>query len=166
MIRRKVMMAIRDRQLLETDTQKTTMRTTMNERYAVSELKPRITLTAEDHNRLSALASAASARMPDLASALADELDRANIVATGRQPQDVVRMRSDLEFRDDLSGKVQTVTLVYPEEADIAQGKISVLTPVGTALIGLTIGEPITWRTRAGELKRLTVLKVRDPEHA
>ena len=96
-----------------------------------------------------------------IAALVADELDRANVLATGRQPQNVVRMRSDVEFRDDVSGKVQTVTLVYPDEADIAQGKISVLTPIGTALIGLTIGEPITWRTRSGELRCLTVLKVR-----
>jgi regulator of nucleoside diphosphate kinase len=138
----------------------------MKERYAPSELKPPITLTAEDHNRLSALAGAAAARMPEIASALADELDRAIVLSKGRRPQNVVRMRSEVEFRDDVSNKVKTVKLVYPDEADIAQGKISVLTPIGTALIGLGTGEPITWRTRSGELKRLTVLRVRDPSPA
>ena len=67
---------------------------------------------------------------------------------------------------DDTTGKVQTVTLVYPEEADISQGKISILTPIGTALIGLHAGHSITWETRSGELRRLTVLQVREPQLA
>jgi regulator of nucleoside diphosphate kinase len=69
-----------------------------------------------------------------------------------------------VEFRDDMTGKVQTVTLVYPGDADISQGRISVLTPIGTALIGLGVGDSITWETRIGELRQLTVLKIREPE--
>jgi regulator of nucleoside diphosphate kinase len=53
------------------------------------------------------------------------------------------------------------VTLVYPEHADISQRKISVLTPVGTALIGLQTGHSITWKTLGGEVRQLTVLSVR-----
>lgn len=126
--------------------------------------RPRITLTAEDHGRLSTLASAASERVQDAASALGEELDRAHVLARGRQPDGIVRMGSEVEFRDDTSGKVRVVMLVYPHQADIGQGKISVLTPVGTALIGLPAGASITWRTRSGELKHLTVLQVREPE--
>jgi regulator of nucleoside diphosphate kinase len=55
------------------------------------------------------------------------------------------------------------VTLVYPAEADIAEGRISVLTPVGTALIGLRAGQSITWRTRDGRKQVLTVLRVTPP---
>lgn len=128
------------------------------------ELRPRLTLTAEDFGRLSTLARAAAERMPDAASALGDELERARVLARGRRPTSFVGMGSEVEFRDDATGKVQSVKLVYPDEADIAQGKISVLTPVGTALIGLPAGASITWRTRAGELRRLTVLQVRAPE--
>jgi regulator of nucleoside diphosphate kinase len=51
---------------------------------------------------------------------------------------------------------------VYPEEADIARGKVSVLTPVGTALIGLQTGQSITWETPSGEVRQLTILAVRD----
>jgi regulator of nucleoside diphosphate kinase len=58
---------------------------------------------------------------------------------------------------------VQTVTLVYPQEADISKGRISVLTPIGTALIGLPVGKSIDWTTRTGETKRLTVLKACAP---
>lgn len=75
-------------------------------------------------------------------------------------------MGCQVEFRDDTTGKVQTVTLVYPGEADIAQGKISVLTPIGAALIGLRAGHSISWETRSGDIKRLTVLTVREPSPA
>jgi regulator of nucleoside diphosphate kinase len=61
---------------------------------------------------------------------------------------------------------VQTVALVYPNEADISKGRISVLTPIGTALIGLPVGKSIDWTTRAGDTKRLTVLQVREPAGA
>ncbi|ACL57750.1 nucleoside diphosphate kinase regulator [Methylobacterium nodulans] len=124
--------------------------------------KPRIKMTVEDHERLSALAAAAQDRMPDVASCLADELDRAQIVAgRGRLPP-FVRMGCQVEFRDDTTGRVQIVTLVYPGEANIEQGKISVLTPIGAALIGLSTGQSITWETRSGLTKSLTVLDVRE----
>jgi regulator of nucleoside diphosphate kinase len=61
---------------------------------------------------------------------------------------------------------VQKVVLVYPSEADISERKISVLTPIGTALIGVHVGQAITWETRTGEVKRLTVLQVREPQPA
>jgi regulator of nucleoside diphosphate kinase len=70
-------------------------------------------------------------------------------------------MGCEVEFRDESNGRIQRVTLVDPSEADIGQGKVSVLTPVGTALIGLRTGTSITWETRTGQLKRLTVMKVR-----
>ncbi len=124
--------------------------------------KPRIVLGAADHGKLSALADAASGTMPDVAAALAEELDRAQVLPAGRRPADTVVMGCEVDFRDDVTGKVQTVTLVYPNEADISQGRISVLTPIGTALIGLPVGKSIDWVTRNGESKRLTVLQVRE----
>jgi regulator of nucleoside diphosphate kinase len=127
------------------------------------ELSPHIVLTAQDFEQLSKLAQAAVDRLPDLASVLLDELERAHVVADGR-PEQTVCMGSDVEFRDGTTGKVQTVTLVYPGEADIALGKISVLTPIGIALIGVRAGDSITWRTRAGELRWLTVIAVRAPQ--
>lgn len=129
------------------------------------EIKPRITLTANDYQRLSLLARAAATRMPDAATVLTEELERAHVLADGR-PEQTVCMGSEVEFRDDSTGKVQTVTLVYPGHADISQQRISVLTPVGTALIGLSAGDSITWQARNGELRRLTVLAVREPQLA
>ena len=125
--------------------------------------KPRITLTAADYEKLSTLAQAAVHTMPDVAQELTEELDRAHILPGGKQRADAVHMGCEVDFRDDTTGRVQTVTLVYPHEADISQGKISVLTPVGTALIGLPLGQSIDWTTRMGESKRLTVLQISKP---
>ncbi|MXQ10237.1 nucleoside diphosphate kinase regulator [Microvirga makkahensis] len=128
--------------------------------------KPRIILTASDHQKLTVLANAASSTMPDIAAELAEELDRAHVLSKGRHSVDTVFMGCEVDFRDDMTGRVQTVTLVYPNEADISKGRISVLTPIGTALIGLPVGKSIDWTTRTGESKRLTVLQVREPAAA
>ena len=122
--------------------------------------EPHITLTASDHEYLSGLARAAMRSTPEAAANLADELDRAQILAKGRRPTGVVGMGCEVEFRDESNGRVRKVTLVDPSDADIEQGKVSVLTPVGTALIGLQTGASITWETRTGQLKRLTVMNV------
>ena len=89
--------------------------------------KPTIVLSADDYERLSVLANAARKRMPGLAEELADEIGRARVLAKGKHPQHIVCMNSEVDFRDDTTGRVQRVTLVYPEEADITQRKISVL---------------------------------------
>nr|WP_183435117.1 nucleoside diphosphate kinase regulator [Methylobacterium sp. R2-1] len=138
----------------------------MTRRAAGGRSLPKIKVTAEDHARLTGLASAAIDRMPEVAAYLADELDRAQVVRAGKAAVGFVRMGCEVEFRDDTTGKVQGVTLVYPGEADISQGRISVLTPVGAALLGLSAGQSIDWATRTGAGKRLTVLGVREPAFA
>jgi regulator of nucleoside diphosphate kinase len=125
--------------------------------------KPTIILSAEDYERLFTLAHAVRKRMPDLADVLAEEIARARVLAKGEHPQHIVCMNSEVEFRDDTTGNIQKVTLVYPEEADISKRKISVLTPVGTALIGLRDGDSIIWETPNGESRQLTVLSVQEP---
>lgn len=131
-----------------------------------TQLKPRIVLTTQDYEKLSTLARAAANTLPDVAGALTEELDRAHVLAKRKYPEHTVCMGCEVEFRDDTNGKIQTVTLVYPEAADISRGKISVLTPIGTALIGLRAGHSMEWETRSGDLKRLTVLHVREPQFA
>ena len=127
---------------------------------------PRIKVTAEDHARLYGLASASIDRIPEVAGRLLDELDRAQIVRPGAKDAGFARMGSCVEYRDESTGKVQAVRLVYPVEADIAAGRISILTPIGAALIGLSRDQSIGWETRIGEAKRLPVLDVREPEFA
>ena len=123
---------------------------------------PEIVVSDTDHARLTTLANAALETVPDTAEELLSELDRARIVADGSMPRDVVRMGSAVEFRADNDQK--RVTLVFPQEADIAAGKISVLTPVGAALIGLAKGESISWTARDGTSHELTILSVEQPE--
>jgi regulator of nucleoside diphosphate kinase len=122
---------------------------------------PEIVVGDTDHARLTTLANAALETVPDTADELLSELDRAKVVADDSVPRDVVRMGSVVEYRSDNDQK--RVTLVFPQEADIASGKVSVLTPVGAALIGLAKGESITWTARDGSRHQLTILSVEQP---
>lgn len=124
--------------------------------------KPAIVISENDYSRLDRLAAAAAERMPEASDELLAELDRARIVSDTAFPADAVRMGSTVEFKPD-TGAARTVSLVFPEEADIAEGKISILTPIGTALIGLKPGQSITWQARDGRQHELTVLSVRQP---
>src|SRR4051812_35265940 len=101
---------------------------------ARAEVKPRIVLTPSDYEGLSRLARAAAKTMPAPVSLLTEELERAHVLAD-EHPDRTVCMGWAVEFRDDTTGQIQTVTLVYPGAADIEHRRISVLTPVGTALI-------------------------------
>ena len=120
---------------------------------------PQITLGAADFSRLDQLASAAEYKLPEVASYLGQELERARVVPTREVASDVVIMGARGVFDDD-QGERHDVTLVYPEEADMEKGRLSVLTPVGAALIGLKVGQSIRWRTRADEERTLTVREV------
>ncbi|MGD9802323.1 MAG: nucleoside diphosphate kinase regulator [Hyphomicrobiaceae bacterium] len=136
----------------------------MSEQHETDSL-PTIVVTKADFDTLSGLAEAVEERLPDAASVLQSEMDRARVVSPDAVPADVVRMGSTVEFRAD-NGQQRTVTLVFPGDADIAEGKISILTPIGTALIGLSPGQSISWAARDGRRQRLTVLKVEQPASA
>jgi regulator of nucleoside diphosphate kinase len=92
------------------------------------------------------------------------EVARATVLPSGEMPADVVNIGSEVTYRDETTGRTQTVTIVLPPEADIARHRVSVLTPIGAALIGLSTGAAIGWETRDGEERRLTVLEVRRPQ--
>jgi len=126
----------------------------------VTNQKAAIVVTQGDYERLQGLANAARMRQPEIAEELAGELDRAGVVADGEIAPDVVRMNSIVEYRTE-AGARRTVTLVFPGEADIAEGKVSILTPIGTALLGLSPGQSIDWLARDGRTHRLTILSVR-----
>ncbi|WP_139974370.1 nucleoside diphosphate kinase regulator [Ochrobactrum sp. CGA5] len=121
--------------------------------------KPNIVVSEIDYERLMGLASNVSERLEEIAEELMIELDRAKVVPAKRLPQNVIHMGSTVEFRSN-DGQERRVTLVYPGEADIAQGKISILTPIGTALIGLAPGQSISWTARDGKQHELNVLSV------
>jgi regulator of nucleoside diphosphate kinase len=127
--------------------------------------KPKIIVGEIDHERLTGLATAAIERIPEVAEELLAEMDRAKVVAPAKLPADVVRMGSFVTFDSD-SAQHRRVQLVYPGEADIEQGRISVLTPIGAALIGLAAGQSIAWTARDGKKHVLTVTAVEQPAMA
>jgi regulator of nucleoside diphosphate kinase len=88
------------------------------------------------------------------------ELERAIVVSSAAMPPDVATLDSRVRYRDETEGVTRTVSLVYPSQADAAKGKVSVLAPVGTALLGLSEGESIEWAFPDGSLRRLTLEKV------
>ena len=94
------------------------------------------------------------------AEALDIELSRADIVQDKDIPADAVAMGSQVTFIDLDSNEEKTISLVYPNEADVAQMKISILSPVGSALIGLRIGGNIDWPVPQGKVRRLKVIAV------
>jgi len=112
-----------------------------------------------DYERLTDLANASMQRLPDVAQELLSEMDRAKVVDDGAVPQDVVRMGSTVTFKQD-DGHVRTLKLVWPADESLDEHRISVMTPVGAALIGLHVGQSISWAARDGRRHQLTVQKV------
>jgi regulator of nucleoside diphosphate kinase len=125
--------------------------------------RPPILIAEHEADALYELALAWRTRHPHSAAMLLDELGRAATVPAGELPADVVTMRSHVVFLDRASGERHAVELVYPGEADLAHGRVSVMTPIGAALIGLRRGEPIDWPNRRGELRRLEIVEVVQP---
>lgn len=120
---------------------------------------PNIVVSTADYERLTDLATASLERLPEVAEELLNEMERAKIVKDGSVPDDVVRMGSTVTFRSH-DGRERTETLVYPVDEDSDAHKISVMTPVGAALIGLAVGQSISWTARDGRKHELTVVKV------
>lgn len=124
------------------------------------DLRPRVLIDRAYLDRLESLASSASRRTPALADRLLEELGRADIVESASMPPNVVTLGNAITYRDETTGREQTVALVLPGEADIALGRVSVLTPIGVALLGLAEGASFFWDTLQGETRRLTVTRI------
>jgi regulator of nucleoside diphosphate kinase len=122
---------------------------------------PEIILTRRDVGRLDALlGSAVLDRIGKVGEFLLDELTRATIVDDKDVPPNVVTMNATVRFRDDENGRTNLATLVYPRDAAAQDNAVSVLTPVGAALLGLSEGQSIAYGTIDGRIKTLTVLEV------
>ncbi|MBV1796376.1 nucleoside diphosphate kinase regulator [Siccirubricoccus sp. G192] len=127
--------------------------------------RPPVVLSVEDHTRLVALASVMLRRSPLVAQLLIEEAGRAEVVPAERLPAGAVAVGSRVEFRDAVTGEARWVRLVVlPSKADIADGRISVLSLVGAGLMGLSEGQSIDRPAQDGRLRRLTVLRVEAAE--
>ncbi|HEY0962175.1 MAG TPA: nucleoside diphosphate kinase regulator [Pseudomonadales bacterium] len=129
--------------------------------------RPKLIISSLDAERLERLlehlpASAFAGRQ-----ALESELARAEIVAPQDMPPDVVTMNSTVKFRVDASTEEFMLTLVYPRDMDKSNDKISILAPVGSALLGLSCGDEIEWPRPGGGLMRVRIEEVAyQPERA
>ncbi|MFJ2387135.1 nucleoside diphosphate kinase regulator [Pseudomonas koreensis] len=119
---------------------------------------PPIKITAVDLDRLERLIQNLDSSSVD-AQALEIELGRAEVVSPEHIPSNVVTMNSQVLCRENVSGQEYRLTLVYPEDAGTAD-TVSVLAPVGSALLGLSVGQEIDWPIQRGKLVRLTLLDV------
>ncbi|TJZ67760.1 nucleoside diphosphate kinase regulator [Chitiniphilus eburneus] len=122
-------------------------------------MKPTIVLAESDLERLETLIARQTTRTPAI-DALEAEIARAEIVDATALPPNVVSMGSTARFRDQATGQEHAYTLVYPHEADIVAGRISVLAPAGSALLGLAVGQTIDWAAPDGRVLHLEVLAV------
>lgn len=118
--------------------------------------KPAITLSSLDLQRIEALLEGTA---DSDHGALRSELERAEVVEPRDMPGDVVSMNSTARMQDVDDGEEMTLTLVYPRNAG-APGMVSILAPVGSALLGLAVGQQINWPLPGGRTRRLRVLAV------
>ncbi len=126
--------------------------------------RPAIIVAERDARRLDfLLGTGAALRDADHLRQLRAELDRAVIVSAGEIPPGVVTMDSTVTVMDVTSGDRRHITLVYPHEASAELGRISVLAPLGTALLGYREGDEVEWRMPGG-LRRLRIESVRRPD--
>lgn len=113
----------------------------------------KIVITESDHLNLNTLLESEFAKVAGPAIRLEElkrELKRAEIVPPDEISNDVVSMNSKVVLRDLETGERETYTLVFPNDADIAEGRLSVLAPIGTAILGEHVGDEIHWRVPSG----------------
>lgn len=121
-----------------------------------------IYITELDYNRLHGLIDRTRERNgvdKEYLNKLETELERAEVVDSKDISADVITMRSKVRLKDLVSGESNTYSLVFPTEADFVEGKISVLAPIGTAILGYRLGDTIEWPVPSG-LRRLKVEEI------
>ena len=125
--------------------------------------RPPIHLLAAESDMIASLAMQAEHRQPAVAAMLLDEIERAELHGPRSLPPDAVTIGSEIDFVDERNHQLRTARLVLPGEANIALGNISILTPVGAALYGVTAGQSIDWPDRFGRERKIRILRVRQP---
>lgn len=125
----------------------------------MNETLPEILVTESDYERLDAILRQLPTQNA-VASLLRRELDRAEIVESTEVPGDVVTMNSRVVLEDPETGERHHITLVYPSAADFDAERLSILAPVGAALLGLRPGQTIDWPLPNGRVRRIRVISV------
>ncbi|QQG28798.1 nucleoside diphosphate kinase regulator [Pectobacterium carotovorum] len=120
--------------------------------------KPNLTISELDAERLDMLLEQPAFADSDIAQALNEELDRADILPSASIPSHVVTMNSRVRFRDLNTNEEHIRTLVYPAAVKDSKEPLSVMAPLGAALLGMHVGNSITWQLPNGEETRIEVL--------
>lgn len=121
---------------------------------------PAIVIPAGDYERLTRLAASLKRSAPQVFDYLTQELDRADIVTDNDCGRDVVRVGSMVTYSDGLGGRARTVQIVWPHEVDLNRSRISVLSLIGAALLGMRPAQSIEWPSPVGGPRALTVMNV------
>lgn len=122
-----------------------------------------IYITRDDYMKLRLLlATALNSGVSTALGKLRDELDRAAVIDPSAFPVDVVTMDSTVEFEDLGTSEIEEYTITFPDRADVDRKRISILTPIGTALIGCRVGDIVKWSTPGG-IRKLKVRRVAAP---
>lgn len=121
---------------------------------------PALIVSDRDYRRLEALLASDAAQSSPVRDRLEQELLRAELRAPADVPADVVTMNTVVVCTDESTGVERRLQLVYPRDADSASGKVSVLAPVGAALLGLSVGQSIDWPIPGGRTTNLRVTAI------
>lgn len=124
-----------------------------------TQLEPPLLIDAAVQPLLLGLARQARSHSPEVAERLLAEIERSEIRPAGQLPDDVVTLDSFVTYQDAENGSIRTVQLVLPAKADVAAMRVSVISPIGAALIGLSTGQSISWEVQ-DKTRTLTVLRV------
>lgn len=122
--------------------------------------QPPIQIRESDAERITNIAIAAEDHSPQVAVLLLGELSRAQVMPDSKLADDIVAMQSSVTFIDEANGIERSLQLVYPPDADIASGRISILSLVGAGLLGLRAGQAILWPDRSGKQRQLRIVNV------
>jgi len=125
--------------------------------------RPAIHVLADESDLVASLALKVEDRQPVVAAMLLEEIERAELHDAGSLPADAVKLGSSISFLDERTGKERNVQLALPVDANIAEGRISILTPVGAALYGLRAGDEIDWPDIEGNERRIRIVEVMQP---
>ncbi|MBS0545063.1 MAG: nucleoside diphosphate kinase regulator [Proteobacteria bacterium] len=123
-------------------------------------MQPSIIVSSSDLERLEGLLALPAFRSRSDLDGLRNELERADVREPQDMPADVITMNSRARFLEENTGREYELTLAYPKDADAEARRVSIFSPAGSALLGLSAGQVIDWKTPDGNAIRLQVLEV------
>ena len=128
--------------------------------FSADNARPQIHLLASESDLVADLALRLEHQQPAVAAMLLGEIDRAELYEPETLPEDAVRLGSDVDFVDEKTSQLRKIRLVLPALANIAEGRISILTPMGAALYGLRTGDSIDWPDLDGKSRKIRIVRV------